>query len=73
MLEKILDNFQNKYKNIQDCLQSTCCNDEMTQSQSIVCPGRKEQRKKLDMTNQDDLVLYFNDILNQWKYFHKED
>jgi hypothetical protein len=65
MLEKIPGNFRNKYKNIQDCLKCIFCIEDMTQSHSIVCPGRKEQRRNLDMTNLDDLVTYFNDILNQ--------
>ena len=65
MLDKIPGNFRNKYKNIKDCLKCIFCLEEMTQSHSIACPGRKEQRKNLDMTNLDDLVLYFNDMLNQ--------
>ena len=63
MLEKIPGNFKNKFKNIENCLQCIFCDEEMTQSHSIVCPGRREHRQNLDMTNLDDLVSYFNTIL----------
>jgi hypothetical protein len=63
MLENIPGNFKNKFKNIENCLQCIFCSEEMTQSHCIVCPGRKEHRKNLDMTNLDDLVSYFNSIL----------
>ena len=63
MLEKIPGNFRNKYRNIEHCLKCIFCQEEMTQNHCLICPGRKEQRKNLDMTNLDDLVAYFKDIL----------
>ena len=66
MLENIPGNFKNKFKNIEDCLECIFCSEEMTQSHCIVCPGRKEYRKNLDMTNLDDLVSYLNAIL-KWE------
>ena len=63
MLDKIPGNFKNRYKNIQNCLKCLFCDEDMTQNHCLLCPGRQEHRKNLDMTNLDDLVIYFNAIL----------
>ena len=67
LVRELLDGERKEYFLLNGCEVAECffCIEEMTQSHSIVCPGRKEQRRNLDMTNLDDLVTYFNDILNQ--------
>ena len=37
----------------------------MTQNHYIVCPGRVNIRKDLDIKNLDNLVEYFIEILNE--------
>ena len=65
MLEKIPGNFKNRYKNQENGLKCDLCPAEMTQNHCLICPGRQELRKDLDMENLDDLVLYFRQILSE--------
>ena len=65
MLENIPGNFKNKYKNIENGLTCDLCPEEMTQNHCVICPGRKEERKNLDLNSLDDLVLYFRIILEK--------
>ena len=65
MLKKIPGNFKNHYKKMQNGLKCDFCVEEMTQNHCISCPGRKESRKDLDMSNLDDLVTYFKTILGE--------
>ena len=65
MLEKVPGNFKNKYKNAENGIQCDFCLEDMTQNHCVVCPGRKEDREGLDMSNLDDLVIYFTNILDQ--------
>ena len=65
MLDKIPGNFKNKYKNAENGLTCNLCPDEMTQNHCVICPGRKEQRKDLDLSNLDNLVSYFRTILEK--------
>ena len=65
MLEKIPENFKNKYRNQEKGLQCNMCPDEMTQNHCKMCPGRKILREGLNMDNLDDLVSYFTDILSE--------
>ena len=65
MLKKIPGNLKNQYKNVQNGLKCDFCVEEMTQNHCISCPGRKESRKDLDMSNLDDLVTYFKTILGE--------
>ena len=41
------------------------CPDEMTQNHCLICPGRKEERKDLDLSNLDNMVSYFRTILEK--------
>ena len=65
MLENIPGNFKNKYKNIENGLICNLCPEEMTQNHCVICPGRKEERKNLDLNSLDDLVSYFRIILEK--------
>ena len=65
MLEKIPGNFKNMYKYQENGLKCKFCPEEMTQNHCIVCPGRVNMRKDMDMKNLDNLVEYFTDILNE--------
>ena len=65
MLDKIPGNFKNKYKNAENGITCNLCPDEMTQNHCLICPGRKEQRKDLDLSNLDNLVSYFRTILEK--------
>ena len=64
MLENIPGNFKNKYKKQENGLKCNMCPEEMTQNHCIVCPGRQEMRRGLDMKNLDDLVDYFEILLS---------
>ena len=65
MLEKIPGNFKNKFKNQENGLLCNLCPSEMSQNHCIICPGRIDMRKDLDMNNLDNLVQYFTAILNE--------
>ena len=56
--------FKNLYKNQENGLKCKFCPEEMTQNHCIVCPGRVNMRIGMDMTNLDNLVEYFTEILN---------
>ena len=64
MLQKIPGNFKNLYKNVENGIKCDFCSEDMTQNHCVSCPGRKEDRIGLDMSNLDDLVVYFTNILN---------
>ena len=64
MLQKIPGNFKNMYKNVENGIKCDFCSEDMTQNHCVSCPGRKEDRIGLDMSNLDDLVVYFTNILN---------
>ena len=65
MLEKIPGNFKNMYKYQENGLKCKFCPEEMTQNHCILCPGRVNMRKDMDMKNLDNLVEYFTEILNE--------
>ena len=65
MLDKIPQNFKNRYKNQENGLKCDLCPAEMTQNHCLICPERQELRKDLDMENLDHLVMYFRQILNE--------
>ena len=65
MLEKIPGNFKNLYKYTENGLKCNLCPADMTQNHCLICPGRVSMRKDLDMSNLDDLVEYFTQILNE--------
>ena len=65
MLEKVPGNFKNKYKNAENGIQCDLCTEDMTQNHCVLCPGRAEDRKGLDMNNLDDLVSYFTSIMDK--------
>ena len=63
MLERIPENFKNKYKYQENGLKCNLCPEEMTQAHCNICPERISIRKDLDLKNLDDLVIYFKHIL----------
>ena len=64
MVDKIPGNFKNKYRFDVNGLKCFYCPQELTQSHCISCPGRLEMRKDLNMTNFDDIVVYFKRFLS---------
>ena len=64
MLDKIPGNFKNRYKENENGLKCDFCIDDLTQNHCVICPERIIMREGLDMTNLDDLVIYFKDILS---------
>ena len=65
MLEKIPGNYKNLCKYTESGLKCNLCPADMTQNHCLICPGRVSMRKDLDMSNLDDLVEYFTQILNE--------
>ena len=54
------------YKNQENGLNYKFCPEEVTQNHCIVmCPGRVNMRIVMHMTNLDNLVEYFTEILNE--------
>ena len=65
MVETIPCNFKNKYKNVPNGLKCKFCPDDMTQNHCLTCQGREQLREDLDITQLDDLVIYFQRILKE--------
>ena len=64
IIEKIPGNFKNKYKNQENGLKCNLCPEEMTQNHCLICPERCDMRRGLDMSNLDNLVTYFEELLS---------
>ena len=63
MLQKIPGNFKNLYKNVDNGIKWEFCVEDMTQNHCVLCPGRKEDRKGLDIS-----MFYF--FQNSSKHAH---
>ena len=65
MVENIPGNFKNKLKNIKNGLKCNYCEDDMTQEHCKICPGRSDIREGLNMSNINDLVIYFGRVMSE--------
>ena len=68
MVPKIPGNFKNKYRvkgKVSEGLTCTLCTqgELFTQSHCVTCPAWSDVRQGLDMTNIDDLVVFFRKLL----------
>ena len=65
MVQDIPGNFKNKFRKNKDGLICSYCSEMeiMTQSHCVRCPAWTEQRAGLDLTNIDDMVVFFRKLL----------
>ena len=65
MVPKIPGNFKNRYKNTSEGLVCKYCQEDkiMTQDHCLECPAWEELRMGLEMSNIDDLVVFFRKLL----------
>ena len=65
MVQDIPGNFKNKFRKNKDGLICNYCSEMeiMTQSHCVRCPAWAEQRAGLDLTNIDDMVVFFRKLL----------
>ena len=62
---KVKENFKNMYKNRRNGLSCDSCQGKEVESQShvLLCPAYDKFRDGLDLTKQDDLILYYREVL----------
>ena len=65
MVPEIPGNFKNRFKNTSEGLVCKYCQEGkiMTQDHCLECPAWEELRRGLEMSNIDDLVVFFRKLL----------
>ena len=67
MIKEIPANFKNNY-NEEDQVCKFCQENKLlNQSHCVVCPAWEKQREGLDLTNIDDMVTFFREMLSEMK------
>ena len=67
MVPEIPGNFKNKYRNKEGGMTCSYCEEEvvMDQSHCLKCEAWTEMRRDLDLSNIDDLVMFFRNMLKE--------
>ena len=61
----VKDNFKNMHKNKTNGLACESCNKVQTETQAhvVMCPAYNKLREGLTLSNQDDLIKYFREVM----------